>query len=216
MKLTSALLRTSICLALVVCIVSLAGCGSSSGYKKSDSTTAKMDSLKAELLLGKAQIGKTVTALNSVVAQANQDPRKAFETFAKEVKRTDSQAKKISSRARDMKKQGAAYFKKWESEFKKIASPELQTRFEQRKAVVEAEYKKISGASDQLSEHYSAFMSNIEDIQRVLSIDLTSANISAISDIVQKTTTESKTINSLVQQYVDALDAVSAEMRPAQ
>ena len=69
MKSKSFLVKTSICLtALVVCLAFVAGCGGSSGYKKSDSTTAKMDSLAYELKQAKAQIGVTVQSLNQVVA----------------------------------------------------------------------------------------------------------------------------------------------------
>ena len=114
-----------------------------------------------------------------------------------------------------MKKQGQAYFKAWEAEFKKIASPELQSRFEQRKAVVEAKYAEISQTAQQLKTEYESFMSDVTDIQSVLSIDLTKANIEDISDIVAKVAKESETINKLIDQHVAALEAVSAEMRPS-
>jgi hypothetical protein len=48
-----------------------------------------------------------------------------------------------------------------------------------------------------------------------LSIDLTSANIAGIADIVEKVTAEAKTINMLIDKHVAALDMVSAEMRPS-
>ena len=217
MKDTPAPLKTAfICFTLGLFVITMTGCGGGSGYKKSDSATARMDSLKTELLQGKVQIDATITAMNDVVAKANTDPRGAFETFTKEIKKTEAQAKKVSKQATEMKKQGAAYFKKWEAEFKKIASPELQARFEQRKSVVQAQYDTISEAATQLGEHYQAFIGDVHDIQRVLSIDLTSDNIGSISDIVKDTTKESTKINSLIQQYVDALNTVSAEMRPAQ
>ena len=216
MKNMSFSMKTVVCLtALIICFASLTGCGGSSGYKKSDSTTDKMDAVVYELKQAQSQIDITVEALNQVVAKANQDPRAEYEAFAKALKDTEAQAKKVSKRADEMRKQGQAYFKAWEEEFEKIASEDLKKRFEQRKAMVEAKYAEISKVSQQLKTEYESFMSDVTDIQTVLSIDLTSANIAGIADIVEKVTAEAKTINMLIDKHVAALDMVSAEMRPS-
>ena len=198
----------------ILCIVVLNGCGGS-GYKKADSTTSSMDALKAELLEGKEEIGKTMTALDQVTATANTNPRPAYEKFKKELENTRKQANRVRSRANEMTKQGQAYFKTWEAQYKKVASPEMKQRFEQRKAEMSAKYQKIQEYAQQVKVDYDAFMKNLGDIQVVLGVDLTPKGIASVSDLVAKTKQNAQTTYGHIDVYVSILNQVSAEMSPA-
>lgn len=200
-----------------VCIGALAtnGCSSGGGYKRADATTSSIDAMRAEIVSGKDQIDATIKALNDVVASANANPRPAYETFTKEYAKTEDQAEKVSKRAAEIKKQGGAYFKAWETEFEKIASPELRKNFERRKAELQDEYAKIQAFSEGLRKDFDTFMSNLNDINIILGIDLTRKGIASISDYVKEATTTAVAINKRLDLYIKVLDQVAADMRPS-
>ena len=209
--------RPVIWLAAVLCASTLvmSGCSSSRGYKRAEATSNSIDAMRAEILSGKDQIQATVDAMNDVVASASSDPRPAYETFTKEYGKTQKQAGKASKRAATIRKKGAAYFKAWETEFEKVASPELRKSFEQRKADLQDEYAKIQAFSKGLKKDFETFMSNLNDVNIVLGVDLTSKGIASTSDYVKEATTTAVSINKRLDQYIKVLDRVAAEMRPS-
>lgn len=197
----------------VLCAGALSGCGGS-GYKKADSTTSSMNALKNELLSGKDQVAKTMTALNQVVDTAGKNPRPAYEKFKKGFTNTQKQAAKVRSRANEMNKQGQAYFKKWETEFKKVASPEMKQRFEQRKTVLADQYKKIQEYAQLVKTDYGSFIQNLSDIQLVLGVDLTPKGVESVTDVISRANRDAQGIYGHIDTYVSILDQVSAEMSP--
>ena len=124
-------------LMLVMCASALvvSGCASH-GYKRADTASNSIDTMRAEIVTGQKQIEATVSAMNKVIASASANPRPAYKAFTKELGKTENQAKKVSKRAAEIKSQGRAYFKAWEAEFEKVASPELQRQFQLRKELV--------------------------------------------------------------------------------
>src|SRR5882757_5314210 len=79
----------------------LAGCGTTSGYKQADKTGEGIAEFRAEILNGQKAIDATMTSLSDVAASATTNPRKAFETFSKNVENLDSTANKVKKRGQD-------------------------------------------------------------------------------------------------------------------
>jgi hypothetical protein len=201
---------------VLLCVINLSGCDSSSTYHQADVAVVHMNALKAEILSVKDQIAKTVPALNQVVEAANADPRAAYETFRREFENTKRQSGRVRHRADEVKRQGQAYFHAWEAQFDKVADPETRERFEKRKTELAAQYDKIEEYAQRVEADYDAFMQDLNDIQLVLGVDLTRKGIQSVADLATKVTQDSKTIEGYLDRYVTILDGVMAELRPGQ
>jgi uncharacterized protein YhaN len=148
------------------------GCAST-GPQQALKTTSSMRDTKDELLLTKAQVRATMTSLNSLVGESENDLRTQYAQYSKEVKSTDRQAKKLRDRADKMNAQSGAYFTTWEKNLETIQNPDIRKRSEERRAQAFDSYKKIDTAMQSANEAFDPFLSNLKDIQRYLGNDLT-------------------------------------------
>ena len=170
-----------------VATVLLAGCGTTKGYKQADKTGAGVAEFRAEILNGKKAVDGTMAALDKVAATANTDPRKAFEQYCKQVANLDSTAIKIGKRGQDMRAQGQAYFKQWEKQMAEVSNPEIRNLAVQRKAKLQETFDNIRKYTEPLQAQFDPWMSDLKDLQKYLSNDLTIAGVEASKSLFVKT-----------------------------
>ena len=193
----------------------LTGCGTTSGYKQADKTGAGIANFRDEIVNGKKAIDATMESLWNVAAAANTNPRKAFEQYSKDVANLESTANKIRKRSQNMQEQGQAYFKQWEAELEKVNSPEIRNLAEQRKAQLQTSFGSIRTYAEPLKTQFDPWMSNLKDLQKYLSNDLTIAGVDAAKALFLKTTNEGLEVQKSMDALVVELNTVAATITPA-
>ncbi len=193
----------------------LCGCGTTAGYKQADKTGAGIAEFRDEIVTGQAAIDATMSALGDIAASANTDPRKPFEQFKKAVGNLESTAAKIRKRAQDMQAQGQAYFKQWEQQLAEVKNPEIRSLAEQRKAKLQATFASIRTHSEPLKAKFDPWMSDLKDLQKYLSNDLTIAGVDAAKDLFTKTTNEGLEVQKSMGALVAELNTIAAAITPA-
>ena len=210
------LTRTALSLALTAGVAWLcAGCGTTRGYKKADQVGAGISEFGAEVLNGKKAIDDTVKSLDAVATSASTDPRKAFEEYSKQVANLESTAGKVRKRGQDMKEKGTAYFKQWEQELTTVNNPDVRKLAEERKAKLQQAFDAIKSYSEPLKEKFDPWMSDLKDLQKYLSNDLTVAGVDAAKPLFTKTQNEGLEVQKLVDSLVAELNTVAATITPA-
>jgi hypothetical protein len=195
--------------------VLLSGCGTPKGYKQADKTGVGIAEFRDEIIKGKEAIDATMKSLGEVAATANTDPRKAFEQYSKNVANLESTANTVKKRAQSMKDQGQAYFKQWETELSQVNNPEIRTLAEQRKAKLQETFESIRKVTEPLKAQFEPWMSDLKDLDKYLSNDLTIAGVDAAKPLFKKTTEEGLEVQKSMDAVVAELNTIAATLTPA-
>ena len=190
-------------------------CASTSGYKQADKTGAGIAEFRVEVVNGKKSIDATMKSLGDIATTANTNPRKAFEQFSKDVANLESTAAKIRKRGQDMKEQGAAYFKTWEQQMAQVSNPEIRALAEQRKAKLQESFDSIRKFTEPLKAQFDPWISNLKDLQKYLSNDLTIAGVEAAKPLFVKTQGEGLEVQKSMDGLLAELNTVAATLTPA-
>jgi hypothetical protein len=204
-------------MSLVAAAAALAfgGCGTTAGYKQADKTGAGIAEFRDEIVKGKAAVDATMTSLGEIATTANTDPRKAFEKYSKDVTKLESAAAAARKRALEMQEQGQAYFKKWEAELAQVNNPEIRALAEQRKAKLQGTFDSIRKYSEPLKTQFAPWMSDLKDLQKYLSNDLTIAGVEMAKPLFTKSTEGGLEVQKLVDALVAELNTIAATITPA-
>jgi hypothetical protein len=185
------------------------------GYKLADKTGASIAEFRDEIINVKNQVDAAVAALDQVVANAATDPRKSFKAFDKTVPRVDDAAKKAKKRSEDIKARGAAYFKDWEKEMAAVNNPEIKQLAIDRKAKLQTSFDNIKKVMEPVKEQFNPWLSDLKDLQKFLSSDLTVSGIDAARDLVDKTRADGKEVQQSMDKVIIELNSIVAAITPA-
>ena len=193
----------------------LAGCGTTSGYKQADKTGAGISEFRTEIVNAKKAIDQTVQALNQVAVSANTDPRKPFEQFTKSLSKLESVAEKARKRGEQMKAQGKAYFDQWEKQLAEVNNPEIRRLADEQKTKLRATFASIKKYSEPLKAQFEPWLSDLKDLQKYLSNDLSVSGVAAAKDLFAKTQAEGVEVQKSMDALVGELNTVAATVTPA-
>jgi uncharacterized phage infection (PIP) family protein YhgE len=200
--------------ALTAGVLLSSGCATS-GYKQADKTGAGIAEFRDEVVNGKQAIDATMKSLGDIAASANTDPRKAFDQFSKNVANLDSTANAIRKRAQDMQAQGESYFKKWEEDLATVNNPEIRNLAETRKAKLQQTFASIRQYSEPLKGQFEPWMSDLKDLHKYLSNDLTIAGVDAAKELFKKTSVGGVEVQKSMDALVAELNTIAAVITPA-
>jgi len=195
--------------------VLMTGCGSTAGYKQADKTGAGIAELRDEIVNGKTAIDNTMKALDLIAASATTDPRGPFEKYSKSVSALESVAAKAGKRGADMRAQGAAYFKQWETEMAQVSNPDIRKLAEERKIKLKETFESIRKYSEPLKAQFDPWMSNLKDLQKYLANDLTVAGVDAAKGLFAKTRAEGVEVQKSMDGLIAELNTIAATLTPA-
>jgi hypothetical protein len=193
----------------------LTACGTTSGYKQADKTGAGIAGFRDEIVNGKKAIDATMKSLGDIAASATTDPRKPFERYSKDVAELESIAAKVRKRGQDMKEQGQAYFKQWETELAQVNNPEIRSLAEQRRAKLQEAFESIRKYTEPLKAQFDPWMSDLKDLQKYLGNDLTIGGVEAAKSLFTKTTNEGLEVQKSMDALVAELNTIAATITPA-
>jgi len=193
----------------------LSGCSTTKGYKQADKTGEGIAEFRDEIVKGKEAVDATMKSLSDIAATANTDPRKAFEQHTKDVANLEATAAKIRKRGQGMKEQGQTYFKQWEEQLAQVNNPEIRGLAEQRKAQLQESFQSVRKYTEPLKAQFDPWMSNLKDLQKYLSNDLTIAGVEAAKPLFTKTTEEGLEVQKLMDGVVAELNTIAATITPA-
>jgi hypothetical protein len=199
----------------IAAAILVTGCGTTSGYKQADKTGAGIAEFRDEIVKGKIAIDNTMNALDQIAATANTDPRKAFEAYSKAVESLESCANKVRKRGQDMREQGQAYFKQWEEQLTQVKNQEIRNLAEQRRTKLQETFDSIRKYTEPLKAQFDPWMSDLQDLQKYLSNDLTIAGVDAAKGLFAKTRADGVEVQTSMDGLVAELNTIAAALTPA-
>jgi hypothetical protein len=191
-----------------------AGCATS-GYQQADKTGAGIAQFREEVAKAKLAVDDTVKSLGQVAVTANTNPRDAFKQFSKSLANLESTAAKAKKRAQDVKAQGQTYFANWEKELAQLKNPEIKALAVQQRAKLQATFDSIRKVAEPLKAQFDPWLSDLQDLQKYLSNDLTISGVDAAKGMFAKTQTEGFEVQKSMDALVAELNTVANTLTPA-
>jgi DUF2959 family protein len=191
----------------------ITGCASDN-YNKSASTAAAFTKSSGMITKGNTLIDVSLADLNDLVSNPAPDLRKQFDMFNDAVNKLDVAAKDIASKAEKMKSQGKDYFAKWDEELAQIHNEDIRSRSEARRNEVAANFDRISRQYDETETAFLPFMSDLRDVQKFLSTDLTAGGLAAIKDPAAKATSDAVPVKESLGRLSDEFKSLGVSMSP--
>ena len=201
------------CLSVVALTVGfVTGCASDN-YHKGAGTASALTHSSELITKGNRQIDDSLAALNGLVSNPQPDLRKQFDAFATSVNNLDATAKNVAGETEAMKARGAAYFEGWDKEIATMHNEDIRNRSEARRNEVAERFARISEQYNDARVAFQPYMSDLRDVEKSLSTDLTSGGVSAITEVAGKTTKDAaplkETMARLSEQFKDLGIAMS-------
>ena len=193
----------------------ITGCATSSGYKQADKTGQGIADFHKEVLNVKKAVDQNMSLLDKITETASQDPRKAYEAFAKSVNQVESAREKAAKRAADVKTAGTAYFKTWEAQLANISNPEIRQLAEERKARLNEMFGKLGPLLEAAKADFDPYLADIKDLRTFLSQDLTIAGVDAAKATILKTQEHGNKLQISLDKLVAEMNSIAAALTPS-
>jgi chromosome segregation ATPase len=141
-----------------------------------------------------AQLDKTEDALSSVSQAQGKDLKKRYESFCKDVKGLEEAQKHATSDIDEMRSKGAQYFTSWDESIAQISDPGLKQSSTEQRSKLMKDHDELAATLGNVGRDLQPFMTNLHDIQTFLGADLSAANVSKASDMIQKSRADARAL----------------------
>jgi DUF2959 family protein len=156
-----------------------AGCASSP-YSEGDKTAERIQAAAARIDALSSKIDLTLASLSDLVDKPQADLRPPFKAYSANVKELQSIAQHIADSRLAMGQEGKEFFAEWDKQVAQIQNEDIKARSESRKQEVS---KKLMALKERYAEAeiaFRPFLSNLRDVEKFLSIDLTPGGIASV------------------------------------
>jgi hypothetical protein len=205
------LIRNLATLATAVGLIT--GCASDN-YKNSASTAASLNQASGMITKANTHIDESLADLNDLVANPAPDLRKQFDRFNHALDELGVSSKDIACKDGEMKSQGADYFAKWDKESARIQNEDIRSRSETRRSEVSARFNRIGQQYNETEIAFQPFLSDLRDVQKFLSTDLTAGGLAAIKDSAAKAARDAVPLKESLAKLSEEFRSLGLSMSP--
>jgi hypothetical protein len=193
----------SLQLLLIITGVGAAGCASSSkGEKQVQGFIQTRDFLRES----QRHVDVTIVTMNRLRASPAEALSVTYRQFKEAVETLEKQGADAKFRAQGMKDQNAEYIRSWQEEMKTIKDPMIKASLEERRNAVSTNFKLLQMYAEDARKAYDPFLSASKQMVQALSIDLSPAAISSLSDAMDRVTADGAALKQKIALMQHALD----------
>ncbi len=198
-----------------VCLLGTAsfigGCATT-GMDRSVKTSNSIQDVDNEIKKFSVQIDSTDAALDALVKSGQQDLKKNFDKYSDQLAKLEHEGKRVIKHMDEMKANSTQYFAEWEKQGDSFTNPEIRELSEERRLKLAEIYAQVPKAGAGIRGAYNSYLTNLKEIQKYLSTDLTPKGVEAITPVATKAVRDMGTLKSSLQPVVVALDEIKAEL----
>jgi len=189
----------------------LGGCATT-GMDRSVKTSNSIRDVDTEIRKMMVQIDVTAASLDSLVMPGQSNLKKSFDTYSDNVAKLDSEGKRVLKRTDEMKSNSKEYFGEWEKQGDAFTNAEIRELSTERRNKLAESYARVPAASSGIKGTYNAYLTDLKEIQKFLSTDLTPKGIEAITPVAQKSVQDLDALKASLVPVITALDEIKAEL----
>jgi hypothetical protein len=187
-------------------------CCKSPAYNQGNMTAADIQTTADRMAVMPDQINKTMASLNDLVQNPQADLRPQYEQFAANLDQTDSLSKEIATARKAMGEKGKEYLARWDEQIAQIQNPDIKARSQARRDDVAQRLMAIKAGYTESCSAFKPLMADLTDVQKYLSVDLTTAGIATIKDPVAKASRDAVPLNASLTQTAADFKALGVAM----
>ncbi len=161
--------------------------------------------------------GQVQGAMDSLNALTSGDPKnltKNYKAFSKNVEDMAKSQQTTAARAEDLKSRREAYLAEWQKKSEEVTNPEIQALMQQRAEAVKATFETLQPAAQAAKAAFPPFLSDLQDIQKLLSVDLSPSGVAAAAPIGQKAVANGAIVLQSIDSVLTTLNKIEAEVSP--
>lgn len=189
----------------------LGGC-SSTGVDRSTSTSNSIKDVDAEIRKVIVQLDITGVSLDALVKDGNPDLRKSFDTYSANLAKLDAEGQRMIKRSDEMKSHSKEYFEEWEKQGDAFVNPTIRELTEERRVTLANLYAQVPAASTGVRGSYLDCMTDMKEIQKHLSNDLTPKGVASVADVARQCVKNREALQASFLPVLVALDGIKAEL----
>lgn len=186
----------------------MGGCATT-GMDRSVKAANSIKDVDSEIRKMMVQIDVTAASLDSLVMT---DLRKPFDKYSDNLAKLESEGKRVIKRTDEMKARSKEYFDEWEKQGDAFTNPEIRDLSAERRIKLAAIYARVPEAAYGVKGAYHAYLTDLKEIQKYLSTDLTPKGIVSITPVAQKSIQDLEALKISLQPVIVALDEIKAEL----
>jgi chromosome segregation ATPase len=189
----------------------LGGCATT-GMDRSEKASNSIREVDTEIRKMIVQIDVTAVSLDSLVNSLQPDLKKQFDKYSDNLARLDSEGKKVLKRTEEMKSRNKEYFGEWEKQGDSFTNEDIRQLSTERRNKLAEIYARVPASASGIKGTYHAYLTDLKEIQKFLSTDLTPKGIEAITPVAQKSVQDLEVLKTSLVPVIAALDEIKAEL----
>ena len=202
---------TSLVALLAVALVPTPKAFAADSGEQAKEVKARIDATRVESAKIRQQIGVTLEELNRM-KKSNVELRPQLEKFAAELAKMEEQAKVARERGLTMGEKGKAYFKTWEDQINAISNADVREQATKRYNKRAKSYGKISKAAMEARDELKPFMSDLNDIKKLLDSELSRVSLDSDKSLMKSANWHGEDVVDSLKDVESELDRVSTEL----
>lgn len=208
------MLKGFVCASAVLAAVMISGCASS-GQSKASSTTKGLEAAATEVEEITTQTAVTLAALSNLVYHPAPDLRSQYKEFDSATKKLGSLSHSVDKKSDQVKARAAAYFEEWDRGATEISNEDLRAISERRRTDVSGSFDETVESLKKSKGAFDPFLSDLKDIQQVLSLDLTQGGIKSVLNIAEDATIHGVTLEESLAESAEHIRKLASKMSSA-
>lgn len=189
----------------------MGGCATT-GMERSVKTSNSIQEVDTEIRKMMVQIDVTASSLDTLVVAGNPDLKKSFTAYSDNLAKLDKEGEKVIKRTDEMKLRSKEYFGEWEKQGEAFTNEEIRTLSAERRTKLAEIYAQVPAASAGIKGTYHTYMTDLKEIQKYLSTDLTPNGVEAITPVAKKSVQDLDALKASLKPVLVALDEIKAEL----
>jgi len=189
----------------------MGGCATT-GLDRSVKASNSIRDVDSEIRKMIIQIDITAASLDALVLPGQTDLKKPFDTYSDNLARLDSEGKKVLKRTEELKERSKEYFEEWEKQGDAFTNPEIRELSAERRTKLAEVYARVPAAGYGIKGTYHAYLTDLKEIQKYLSTDLTPKGVEAITPVAKKSVQDLDALKVSLQPLLAALDEIKVEL----
>ena len=157
--------------------------------------------------------------MNALVTTPQPDLRPQFKNFNSCLANLESGMQRVAGLRSGMAQNGKTFFDEWDKQLSAIRNEDIKARSEARKAEVSQQLMNIKRSYAETEGNFKPLLSDLQDVQKYLSVNLTTGGLNAIKEPAAKATADAARVKASITILADrfkALGLAMSSVTPAQ
>lgn len=200
----------------ITLVAALLGCTSIRVARNAPTPGQDYQVYRQLVVSGVAQVDAALRGLDNLCAQATQNPRPAYNHFAKAVQRLEMDSLKVREHTQAMHARGDAYFEHWEEDMAGADNPTARQRAAAHREQLKQSFAVVLAAGQQVGEHFPLFLAELQKLSAVLDQEPTLMGVAAQKALIMLADEEGKRVQDGLERILAEMNTMTALLRTPQ